>query len=389
MAQQEYVVLRNTAPAVMRGGPVFGPLGFDPGMEAMEVEEHVLNDAERSEIAEDPRTEAIAAAMPMTLIEPVATKAAEPAAAATWGVEAVRATQSPFDGSGVTVAVLDTGIDPNHEAFAGVTLEQENFTAGGDDDEHGHGTHCAGTIFGHDTGGERIGVARGIDKALIGKVLGPGGGSSATIAKAINWAVNEGAHVISMSLGIDFPGFVDFLVDQGMDVRPATSMALAEYRRNINLFNTLAAAVQAQGAFGQGTIIVAATGNESERPSFRIAVAPPAAGEGITAIGALKQGPDGLTVARFSNTEPNVTAPGVDVVSARAGGGLASMDGTSMATPHVAGVAALWAQRLLDARGNVDSQVLRSQILVRADTSQLAPGFKQDDVGTGIVQAPL
>src|SRR5262249_7186139 len=154
-----------------------------------------------------------------------------------------------------------------------------------------------------------------VQRALIGKVLGEGGGSSATIATAIQWAVNEGAHIISMSLGIDFPGFVDFLVNvRGLDINPATSIALEQYRANVNLFTALAAAVQAQGACGQGTVIVAASGNESNRPTFEIAVAPPAAGTGLIAVGALQQGAAGLSVASFSNNQVDVSAPGVGVI---------------------------------------------------------------------------
>ncbi len=358
----------------------------------MELEEAALTQAERADLRRDPRVRAIAESMPMKLIEPTATNdAAEPAAAeATWGVQAVRATDSPFTGNGITVAVLDTGIDPNHVAFQGVELVRQNFTEEGDDDGHGHGTHCAGTIFGRDVGNLRIGVARGVQRALIGKVLGEGGGSSATIARAIQWAVNEGAHIISMSLGIDFPGFVDDLVNVfGLDINPATSIALEQYRANINLFTALADAVQAQGAFGQGTVIVAASGNESNRPDFEIAVSPPAAGTGVIAVGALQQGVAGLSIANFSNNQVDVSGPGVDVISARRGGGLVSMDGTSMATPHAAGVAALWAQKLREATGGVESQTLIAQLVARGDTSTLAPGFEEDDIGTGIVQAPL
>ena len=164
--------------------------------EAMGVEEAELTIRERSDLRRDPRVRAIAPPMPMALIEPVEFESviALEEAEATWGVEAVGATASPFDGSGITVAVLDTGIDPNHPAFAGAELLRRNFTTEGEDDLNGHGTHCAGTIFGKDVQGRRIGVARNIKRALIGKVLGEGGGSSATIAKAIQWAVEEGAH---------------------------------------------------------------------------------------------------------------------------------------------------------------------------------------------------
>ena len=123
-----------------------------------------------SKLTRDADVVAVAPAMPMKLIEPLNAGAnAQPAAGSVeWGIQAVGADTSPFDGDGIVVAVLDTGIDPSHPAFAGVTLVQKNFTAASDDDQNGHGTHCAGTIFGRDTGGTRIGVARGVKMALIG-----------------------------------------------------------------------------------------------------------------------------------------------------------------------------------------------------------------------------
>ncbi len=395
METRNYIVLRSKRSIIPEAGfnvsaaPAAGPAAV---AESMELAMAALTQAERADLRRDPRLMAIAEPMPMQLITPVATQpaASSTAAGVTWGVQAVRAPDSPFTGDGIVVAVLDTGIDPNHVAFQGVNLERKNFTTEGDDDGHGHGTHCAGTIFGRDVGGLRIGVARGVQRALIGKVLGKGGGSSATLAEAIEWAVNEGAHVISMSLGIDFPGFVDYLVnDQGLPVAPATSIALEQYRANINLFSALAEMVRARGAFAQGTVVLAASGNESDRPNYEIGVSPPAAGTGVIAIGALEEGPTGLAVASFSNNQVDVSAPGVAIVSANLGGGLVSMNGTSMATPHAAGVAALWAQKLRQATGRVESEALVAQLVGRAETNPLAPDFEEDDVGTGIVQAPL
>jgi subtilisin family serine protease len=105
-------------------------------------------------------------------------------------------------------------------------------------------------------------------------------------------------------------------------------------------------------------------------------------------VGALQQSASGLSVASFSNTQCNVSAPGVNVVSAKLGGGLVGMNGTSMATPHVAGVAALWAQRDIIRTGTVRSENLAANVLASATLTNLAPGAEMDDVGNGIVQSP-
>jgi len=399
MSTQSYVVLRTESSLV----PSFENLGMSPrgaaaspdsaatAAETVTIEETTLSKAQRDDLRRDPRTRAIAEPMPMKLIEPVASEDASAATSnTTWGVEAVGADQSSFDGSGITVAVLDTGIEPGHPAFNGVNLVRKNFTTEGDDDINGHGTHCAGTIFGQDVNGLRIGVARNVNRALIGKVLGAGGGSSMTIAEAIQWAVQNGANVISMSLGIDFPGFVDFLVNQrNLDINPATSIALEGYRANINLFTQLSRLVAAQNAFADGCIIVSASGNESNRPTFEIGVAPPAAGNGIIAVGALQQNTaTGHHVASFSNNQVNVSAPGVGVVSSFIGGGMRSLSGTSMATPHVAGIATLWAQRQADLTGSINSETLTARLIGSGTMAGLDPASEAEDIGSGIVHAP-
>jgi subtilisin family serine protease len=123
---------------------------------------------------------ASAPVMPMRLIAPVSITAPGPAAGdVSWGVEAVGAATSPFSGEGVVVAVLDSGIDASHAAFAGVTLGKRDFTGAAHlGDEHGHGTHCAATIFGRDVDGRRIGVARGVQRALTSRPPGPAEGWS-------------------------------------------------------------------------------------------------------------------------------------------------------------------------------------------------------------------
>ncbi|MEO1088086.1 MAG: S8 family serine peptidase, partial [Acidobacteriota bacterium] len=244
--QQEYVAIRDVLPQRPTPSPgampTFRTFDVDLGLEGVNIERHVLDDAEKREMQQDPQTKAMSPALPMRLLEPTSRQAAQPASATTaWGIEAVNAVSSPFDGDGAVVAVLDTGIDPDHPAFDGVELVRKNYTTESDDDLDGHGTHCAGTVFGRDVNGNRIGVARGVKKAIIGKVLGQGSGSSGDIVDAIQWAVREGAHVVSMSLGIDFPGYVKWLVEvQGLPVEAATSRGLEGYRENITLFNAVA-----------------------------------------------------------------------------------------------------------------------------------------------------
>ncbi len=388
---QRHVILRSPEARTRSTRGMAAPTATAAPPVTVDIEE--MNRTRAREVARKSDVVAIAPVVPMKLIAPVAIDVpAQPAAAgATWGIEAVAAHTSPFTGKDVVIAVLDTGIDPNHPAFAGVDLVRKNFTDEGDDDAHGHGTHCAGTIFGRDVNNTRIGVARGVKKALIGKVLGGSGGGSDTILQAIQWATNNGAHVISMSLGIDFPGLVaDLIANQGFPAELATSIALDNYRANVLLFERLASLLKAQNFFMQATLLVAAAGNESQRnvnPDFEVAVSPPAVAEGFISVAALGQGAQGFTVAPFSNTGARVAGPGVAVQSAKAGGGLTSMSGTSMATPHVAGIAALWAEKLTVA-GQLNSQLLADRLVSSGTLNGIKAGTDPNDVGSGMVQAP-
>jgi len=377
-------------------GPVYR--GFPPaGGANLRVEIESLTRRDLIELWRDPQVVSIAPPMPVKLIKPTAMEEVEaPHEGTTWGVVVTGAAACPFSGEGVTVAVLDTGIDAAHEAFQGVELIQQDFTGEGNGDGHGHGTHCAGTIFGQEVNGFRFSVAPGVRRALIGKVLASdGSGSTEQICQAIQWAVEQGAHVISMSLGFDFPGLVDYWVSEGVPTDLATSRALEAYTANTRLFESLAMLVRARSALFQATVLVAAAGNESKRhirPDYELAVAPPAAAEGIISVGALQTTGEphhALKVADFSNTGPNISGPGVGVTSARAGGGYVAFSGTSMATPHVAGIAALWAEKLLVETGRLDVVELTARLIGQATKEPLAAGFDPMAVGAGLVQAPL
>jgi subtilisin family serine protease len=397
----EYVVLRNMAGA--RTAAPFDLARPRAGAAAVaapepRVEVHNLDAKGVREVAREPEVLAVARQMPTTLIKPFEAAEGDGAGAAAegdaWGIAAVGADASSRSGEGVTVAVLDTGIDRTHPAFAGVDIVEQDFSGSGNGDRQGHGTHCAGTIFGRNVGNRRIGVARGVPKALIGKVLGDdGSGTSDMLFNGIQWAVQNGAHVISMSLGFDFPGLVERLRASGWPTELATSVALEAYRGNLRMFDALMEVAQARGPFGVSPVIVAAAGNESDRdrdPRFEIAASLPAAAEGVISVGALrKDGGGGFSVAGFSNTFPQISAPGVGILSARPGGGLRELNGTSMACPHVAGVASLWWEDLHKAGAVVPSPgAVVARLLARARTDLFADGVDMADRGAGLITSP-
>lgn len=169
-------------------------------------------------------------------------------------------------------------------------------------------------------------------------------------------------------------------------------MALEAYRNNLRMFDALMQMVRAQEKFNGGAVIVAAAGNESrvdKDPRFKIATSLPAAAEGVISVGALEQKGGRLLEAPFSNRFPQISAPGVSIISARAGGGLRAMSGTSMACPHVAGVAALWWHSLREADQialSATSVVSRLRATARLDAFDEAA--RSNDRGDGIVTAP-
>ncbi len=406
MLSKKFVILRNNQ--FKSAGSIFsGTRGARPfttrgssGTPAPEISVESLAKKDLMDLARAPEIEGIAPVMPIKPVAPLNVTDTAPDAQTTftWGVEATGAAGSPYDGEGITVAVIDSGIDNSHEAFNGVQLLEKDFTGegNGDSDPHGHGTHCAGTIFGRPKDGLRFGVAPGVQRALIGKIFSKnGGGDTTQIYEAILWAIAEGANIVSMSIGFDFPGMVRDNIKGGVPEDFATSNALEAYRANLLFFEKLAEMIRLRASFGDSAILVAAAGNESKRhihPDYEITVAPPAAANGIVSVGAVGQGPapdKELSIAAFSNTGPIICAPGVGIHSAKAGGGYHSMDGTSMATPHAAGIAALWAQQLKQNTGFINPEILTARLIGQAHRNGFSSGTDPVDIGAGLIRAPM
>jgi len=400
--QQDYAIIRLVGPtpsksymSLLTEGTILGRIDRDMEQPQAVIDSEKLSDKDAESLKRDPAVLSVAPVFPTRLIEPVTRSSATTAGNIAWGVEAVEANQSTCNGSGVKVAVLDTGIDDGHAAFQGINITQQDFSGSGNGDTNGHGTHCAGTIFGRDVNGTRIGVAPGVTEVYIGKVLNNrGSGDTVMLMRGLQWAIDNCVDVVSMSLGFDFPGMVNNWVKyQGVPVDLATSKALESYRHTLRAFDSLMNYLGARAAFGSNAIVVAAAGNEnhpSRFNAFEISVSLPAGAENVLSVGALEKTPAGLRVASFSNSLPRLSAPGVDILSAAAGGGLASMTGTSMACPHVAGVTALWWDyvRQTGTSSHLSSQQVFAKVQASASVQNIVSGADPADYGLGCVNAP-
>ncbi|KQX57998.1 MULTISPECIES: S8 family peptidase [unclassified Streptomyces] len=277
-----------------------------------------------------------------------------------------------YDGTGVKVAVLDTGVDATHPDLADRIVESRSFVPGETArDGHGHGTHVASTILGSGagSGGKYRGVAPGA-KLLVGKVLDDGGsGSESGIIEGMEWAAHSGAKVVSMSLG----------GGEGADGTDPMALAVNELTAKTGVLFTIAAGNSGPGARTVGT------------PGAAAAALTVGAVDAADAVASFSsRGPRG-----DGGLKPEITAPGVRIVAARAAGTTmgtpvgdlyTTASGTSMATPHVAGAAAILAQRHPDWSPARLKSGLISTARTTADTSVYAQGAGRVDVARAVRQ---
>jgi thermitase len=228
--------------------------------------------------------------------------------------------------SGQEIAVLDTGVDYNHPDLDGKTLRGYDFV---DNDYYpmdlnGHGTHVAGTAAAETSNGAGIAGMAPNTKILAVRVLDASGNGSLTdIADGIRYAADQGAEVINLSLGCD--------------------CSTTTLQNAVNY------------AWNKGSVVVAAAGNDGVSTTFE-----PASYSNVIAVGAVDSRDRRASFSNYGSWV-DVTAPGVDIAATVPNNGYAYMSGTSMASPHVAGLAGLLASQ---GRNNVQ---IRAAIEQTAD----------------------
>ncbi|PCJ15087.1 MAG: hypothetical protein COB02_18380 [Candidatus Cloacimonadota bacterium] len=243
------------------------------------------------------------------------------------GVDKVRAAYN-LTGKGVRVGILDTGIDAEHPDLKGKVVAWKDWAGDSETpkDAHGHGTHCAGTIAGGDASGKNIGVAPEVE-LVIGRIFGDSGGATLSgILGAMNWITDpdsnadtdDAPRIVSNSWG----------GRQGSMQSEKAMWNIIKTWRSLNMVPVFAAGNSGPRAKTMGTpggyphsFAVAATDSKDKAAYFS------------------SRGP--ITWEGVDYVKPDIAAPGVDIYSAKPGGGYQKMSGTSMACPHVSGLAAL------------------------------------------------
>jgi subtilisin family serine protease len=280
--------------------------------------------------------------------------------AATWGIHAINAIGSQHTGRGIRVAILDSGFITTHPSFVGKKIVTKSFLEGNSsaEDEFGHGTMCAGIACGlrHDQYGYQFGVAHDAE-IYIGRVLDKNGtGRDGDLLQAIQWAMDEGCKVISMSVGgANLPG---------ERFSPAFEMAAAT-------------------GLKEGTLLVAAAGNESNRQyGLKSPVVHPANCPSIMAVQAVDGNCAiynfGCSCMEEDGGRVDIAAPGVDIISSWLPTQNYTFDtGTSLATPFVAGIAALYWE--------ADPAASAAEIWLKLIQTARRLPYSSADVGAGLV----
>jgi subtilisin len=248
-----------------------------------------------------------------------------------WGIDRCYGGLTANTGDGIKVAVIDSGCDLDHSDLAANIKGNVDFTGSrrGAEDEHGHGTHVAGTIAGLDNSIGVIGMAPTAHIYVVRVLNRRGSGTWAGVANGISWAADNGCQIANMSLG------------GGSSSTVQNACSYAE---------------------GKGVLLCAAAGNSGDGNSNDTELSYPAAYSTVVSVAAIAKG-DGL--ASFSNSGDHVelAAPGVGVTSTFKSNGYETWNGTSMACPHVAGVAALiWSEF-----GSTDNDAVRAELRLRVD----------------------